>query len=52
MIPDKEDETQTKQNFKSYKDKVVYILQRYVDCFDADHSAGGGSELRWCLHVI
>lgn len=35
------------QIFKSYKEKVVYILQRYVEL--AEDSC---SELKWCLYVI
>ena len=41
------DEITKQQVFKSYKEKVVYILQRYVDALE-DTS----SELKWCLHVI
>ena len=40
-------EMSKQQAFKSYKEKVVYILQRYVDALE-DHT----SELKWCLHVI
>ncbi|CDW84348.1 3 5-cyclic nucleotide phosphodiesterase family protein [Stylonychia lemnae] len=35
-----------KSNFKTYKDKVLYILNSIYD------SLGGPQELSWCLHVI
>jgi hypothetical protein len=38
----------TKQQiFKTYKDKVLYILQRYIDTIEEPKQ-----ELKWCLHVI
>lgn len=35
-----------KTNFKTYKEKVVYILQNFNDNLE------NPSELNWCLHVI
>jgi hypothetical protein len=40
------------QVFKTYKDKVVYILSRYVEIFEASDSLASSAELKWCLHVI
>ncbi len=34
------------ESFKTYKEKVVYILQTVNDNFESS------SELNWCLHVI
>jgi hypothetical protein len=41
-----------KQVFKTYKEKVVYILNHYIDIFDEESSLASSTELRWCLHVI
>ena len=35
-----------KENFKTYKEKVIYILQTFND--NLEHP----TELNWCLHVI
>lgn len=40
------------QVFKSYKDKVVFILQTYLDAMEVEEPPAAISELRWCIHVI
>jgi len=34
------------ENFKSYKEKVIYILKTFNDNLE------NPKELNWCLHVI
>ena len=35
-----------KENFRSYKEKVIYILQNFTT------NLSNPNELNWCLHVI
>ena len=44
-------------HLKSYKDKVIYILQKTIDSQDLETMSGDAytnyvPDLKWCIHVI